>query len=323
MSIDLNEFIAGFACAQKSQRVRDTLEGSFAEAQRVMSPNGLKTYLDGATALCSSGKGEDVIISFLEEMPEVVREIGEDAVGETVYSVLKLSSQTSGAVLALLFASLPTAARRLGDIAVFKGYLNLIERMVGLAPRGLRPMLDHIDELLTKLTLGALRRWVMYGAETYRRDFNGQIAYFSLQSSDAMSVMQRERRGILFIDAQRKLQMYLRAFWNREFYLRPTSGDYESKDGYKPYIEKGAIFVPDAYDDYEGRAGMEVYRATGAHAAAHIVYTTAAIQADNLNQLQRLVVALFEDARVEERAIQDFPGLRQLWMSLHPLMDAH
>jgi len=60
--------------------------------------------------------------------------------------------------------------------------LNLIERMVGLAPRGLRPMLDHVDELLSKLTLGGLRRWVMYGAETYRRDFNGQIAYFSLQS---------------------------------------------------------------------------------------------------------------------------------------------
>lgn len=322
MSIDIQEFIAHLPCAQKSPRVRDALEGSFAEAQRVMSPNGLKTYLDGVTALCNSGKGEEVMISYLEEMPEVVREIGEDAVGETVYSVLKLSSQTSGMVLALLFASLPTAARRLGDIAVYKGYLNLIERMVALAPRGLRPMLDHIDELLTKLTLGGLRRWVMYGAETYRRDFNGQIAYFSLESSDAMSVMQRERRGILFIDAQRKLQMYLRAFWNREFYLRPTSGDYESKDGYKPYIEKGAVFVPDAYDDVEGKAGMEVYRAAGAHAAAHIVYTTAAIQADNLNQIQRMVVAVFEDARVEELAIREFPGLRQLWMSLHPVMEA-
>lgn len=336
MSIDLQEFIAGLPCAQKSHVLRDALEGGYSEAQRVMSPNGLKTYLDGVTALCNMGKGEDVIVSFLEEMPEVVREIGEEAVGESVYTVLKLSSQTSGAVLALLFASLPTAARRLGDIAVYKGYLNLIERMVALAPRGLRPMLDHVDELLSKLTLGGLRRWVMYGAETYKRDFKGQIAYFSLESSDAMSVMQRERRGILFIDAQRKLQMYLRAFWNREFYLRPTAGDYESKEGYKPYIEKGAIFVPDAYDDYssdfpssqatkgkgEGAAGMEVYRAAAAHAASHIVYTAAAIQADNLNPIQRLVVSVFEDARIEELAIRDFPGLRQLWLSLHPMPDA-
>jgi len=323
MSIDLNEFIAGLPCAQKSHVVRDALEGSFQEAQRVMSPNGLKTYLDGVTALCNLGKGDDALVSYLEEMPEVAREIGEDAVGETVYTALKLSSQTSGAVLTLLFSSLPTAARRLGDIAVYKGYLNLIERMVALAPRGLRPMLDHVDELLSKLTLGGLRRWVLYGAETYRRDFKGQIAYFSLESSDAMSVLQRERRGILFIDAQRKLQMYLRAFWNRDFYLRPTSGDYESKEGYKPYIEKGAIFVPDAYDDFEGIAGMEVYRAAAAHAAAHIQYTTAAIQADNLNPIQRLVVSVFEDARVEELAIRDFPGLRQLWLSLHPAPDAN
>ena len=162
MSIDLNEFIAEFVCAQKSQRVRDTLEHSFTEAQRVMSPNGIRTYLDGASALCNSGKGDDVIVTFLEEMPEVVREIGEEAVGETVLVALKLSSQTSGSVIALLLASLPTAARRLGDIAVFKGYLNLIERMVSLAPRGLRPMLDHVDELLTKLTLGRQQAGTAY-----------------------------------------------------------------------------------------------------------------------------------------------------------------
>ncbi len=316
---DFDEFIAGLPCAQKSPILRDALEGSLVEAQRIMSPQGLKTFQDGVTALCNTGKGEELILAYLEDMPEVVREIGEEAVGETVYSVLKLASQTSGAVLALLVSSLPTAARRLGDIALYKGYLGLIERLVALAPRGLRPMLEHIDELLAKLTLGGLRRWAMYGAETYKRDFQGQIAYFALQSTDALSVLQRERRGTLFIDAQRKLQMYLRAFWNRAFYLRPTSGDYESKQGYKPYIEKGAIFLPDAYDPLDGIPGIEIYRAAAAHAAAHLCYTQAAIQADSLNTIQRLIVSVFEDARIETLAIRDFPGLRQLWQSLHPL----
>jgi len=318
MSIDIQVFISGLSCAKKSHIVRDALEGSIDEAQRVMSPNGIQTYLDGADALCNLGKGEDLLVSYLENMPEVAREIGEDAVGEIALVLLKLASQTSGPVLALMVSSMPMASKRLGDIAVFKGYLSLLERMVALAPRGLRPFLSHVEHLLTLLTLGGLRRWVMYGAETYRRDFAAQIAYFSLESADAQSMIQSQRRGVLFIDAQRKLQMYLRAFWNREFYLRPTSGDYENKEGYKPYIEKGAVFVPDAYDDVDGISGMEVYRAVAAHTAAHIMYTKAAIQADNLNMFQRICVALFEDARVEANAVARFPGLRNLWLSLMP-----
>lgn len=318
MSIDIQAFIAGLSCAQKSHIVRDALEGSIEEAQRVMSPNGIQTYLDGVDALCNLGKGEDLLVSYLENMPEVAREIGEDAVGEIVLVLLKLASQTSGPVLALMVSSMPMASKRLGDIAVFKGYLNLLERMVALAPRGLRPFLANVDHLLTLLTLGGLRRWVMYGAETYRRDFTAQIGYFSLESADAHSMIQSQRRGVLFIDAQRKLQMYLRAFWNREFYLRPTSGDYENKEGYKPYIEKGAVFVPDAYDDVDGISGMEVYRAVAAHTAAHIMYTKAAIQSDNLNMFQRICVAVFEDARVEANAVARFPGLKNLWLSLMP-----
>lgn len=318
MSFDIEVFIAEFSCAKKSHLVEDALRSVIDEAQRVMSPNGVRTYFDGAKALCDIGKGEELIISYLEEMPSVVREIGEEAVGETVLTLLKLASQTSGQVLALMVSSLPMAAERLGDISVFKGYLSLLERMVALAPRGLRPFLAHVDELLKKLTLGGLRRWVMYGAETYRRDFKAQIAYFSLESSDAQCMIQAQRRGVLLIDAQRKLQMYLRAFWNREFFLRPTSGDYESKDGYKPYIEKGAIFVPDAYDDYNGVGAVDVYRGVVAHTAAHIMYTSENIQADNLNMFQRICVAAFEDARVEAQAVSHFPGLKGLWLSLMP-----
>ncbi|MFX4673984.1 hypothetical protein ABTB51_20035, partial [Acinetobacter baumannii] len=80
---------------------------------------------------------------------------------------------------------------------LFRQYLNVLVIMLAQAPRGLRPMLENLDRLLSQLTLGGLRRWVMWGAQAYKADYEGQVRYFSLQSSDAMSVLQQERKGTL------------------------------------------------------------------------------------------------------------------------------
>ena len=211
----------------------------------------------------------------------------------------------------------------MSDFDLFKGYLRLLERMITLAPRGMRPMLNNIDLLTSRLTLGGLRRWMLYGAETFNRDFNAQIAYFELSSAESLKILEQERRGTLFIDNQRKLQFYLRAFYNRDFFLRPTSGDYDTKKGLKPYIEYGVMHIPDAYDDFQhssGRVipGIECYRAVCAHAAAHIIETKSSFKGDSLNPYQIACVSLIEDLRVELKTIKKFPGMKKLWIALHP-----
>ncbi len=196
-------------------------------------------------------------------------------------------------------------------------------------------MMENMDELLSKLTLGGLRRWALWGAQAHARDLDGQMAYFGLQTEPSRAVLQKERRGTLFVDNQRKLNFYLRALWGRAFFMRPTSGDYESRVGLKPYIEDFQIYLPDAFDAWRGISGIEVYRAAAAHCAAHLVYTVAPISAEQLTPAQMKFIELFEDARVENLAIRDFPGLRKLWLGimtaaltpqdepveLHPMMD--
>jgi len=290
-----------------------TLESNFQEAARIMSPAGLQDYLDGAKGLCELGRGHDVVISFLQEMPLVVKECGEDIIRDCLHSALKLSSMTSGQVIALLFSSLPTAARRLGDPELLRGYLTLIHQLSAKAARGLRPMLSHIDELLTKLTLSGLKRWANFGAEAYRRDLNNLQAYFNLETQDSLKVLQRERRGTLFIDTQRKLNFYLRALWGRDFFLRPTAADHE---GFKPYIEHHVLHLPDAVDPLGEISGLEVFRAMSAHMAAHINYTRTAISAEQLSPAQMFFIGLLEDARIEYLAIESFPGLKKLWKAL-------
>ena len=293
--------------------VRDVLHGTFQEAARVMSPTGLQDYMEGARGLCNLGRGKDLVISYLQEMPLVVKECGEDIITDCITAAMKLSSMTSGEVIALLFNSLPTASQRLGDAELLRGYLTLIHQLSSTASRGVRPMLNHIDELLSKLTLSGLRRWANFGAQAYRRDYTNLTSYFNLESQDSRAMLQKERRGTLFIDTQRKLNFYLRALWGRDFFLRPTGADYTD---FRPYIDAHIVHMPDAVDAIGEVAGLELYRATAAHMAAHICYTTSPISAEQLSPAQMFFIGFVEDARIEYKAAKDFPGLKTLWRSL-------
>jgi len=334
MSIDFSEYVACLK-TQPDHEHRQALESSYQEAARVMSPRGLEHYLTGMKAMCTLNKGEDLILTYVQEMPAVAKEVGEDVVPDVVGALMKLASHTSGTVISLVMANMPLAAARLGDAEVVRGYLNLLHLLAGKAPRGLRPMMENMDELLSKLTLGGLRRWALWGAQAHARDLDGQLAYFALKTESSRAVLQKERRGTLFVDNQRKLNFYLRALWARAFFMRPTSGDYETRLGLKPFVEDFQIHLPDAFDVYRGISGVELYRAAAAHCAAHMVYTTAPISAEQLTPAQMKLIELFEDARVEHLAVRDFPGLRKLWLQfftapmgpnddyveLHPMME--
>lgn len=315
MSINLKDYEEQMK--DVAPEVRSVLESTFQDATRVMSPAGLQTYMEGGKALCGLGRGKDLVISYLEVMPVVVKECGEDIVQDCINAALRLSSMTSGEVIALLFNSLPTAARRLGDAELLRGYLTLIHQISSTAARGLRPMLQHIDELLSKLTLSGLRRWANFGTQAYRRDYNNLVAYFNLESQDSRAVLQKERRGVLFIDTQRKLNFYLRALWGRDFFLRPTGADYTD---FRPYIEHLIFHMPDAVDDIgeddNKIPGLELYRATAAHMAAHLCYSSSAISAEQLSPAQMYFIGFMEDARVEYKATNAFPGLKKLWWAL-------
>jgi nitric oxide reductase NorD protein len=295
----------------------EILQSSWYEAVRVFGPQGLENYVQGARSLKSLGRGSELVITFIESAPSIAKEIGEDSVVDLLDTVMALASKTSGAVLQAVIASAPTAAKRLGDAALFSAYLQLLNTLLNQVPRGLRPMLENLETLLGQLTLGGLRRWATWGAHAHKTNFEEQISYFGLKSKESLAMLQKERKGTLFIDVQRRINMYLRALWARDFFMRPTSGDFESREGYKPFIEDYFLHLPDAFDDYEGISGLEMYRATAAHCAAHLVYTAVPISAETLSPLQMAVISVIEDARVETLSIKAFPGLKKVWAKLH------
>lgn len=283
--------------------LRQRIEQRWTEATKVFSAHGLDRYVGGAVA------------------PQVAREVGEDAVAELASAALRLASKTSGAVIERVLSTAPTAARRLADAALFLQYLQFLGTLAAQAPRGLRPMLGRLDTLLGQFSLGGLRRWAHWGVQAHRTQPEELTAYFDLQSRESLAMLQQERKGTLLVDVQRRIQMYLRALWGRDFYLRPTAADFEQREGARPFIEDGIIHLPDAYDAVEGPAGTvaaaELYRAAAAHAAAHLVFTRQSSSAEGLTPWQMALIGVVEDARVEALALARFPGLRPLWARLH------
>ena len=301
------------------QEAVQVLHASWGEATKAFSSRGLDNYLKAASAINQLGRGAGLVIAWLEEAPQVSREIGEEVIVDLAQTAMSLTSKTSGSVIELILGTSATAARRLGDAQLFLDYLQFIDTLVSKAPRGVRPMLDKLDVLFGQLTLGGLRRWALWGAHAHRTNYEEQFNYFSLNSKESLAMLQKERKGTLFVDVQRRINIYLRALWGCDFFLRPTSGDFETRVGYQPYIEGYLMHLPDAYDDFEGIAGLELYRAAAAHSAAHIAETRTPISAESLNPLQMAVIAVIEDARVETLSIRRMPGLRPLWAKFHTI----
>ncbi len=320
MSINLEDYAE--LLEELSPDSQEILRSNWVEATKVFSPRGLDNFLKGAVAIRGLGRGSGLVIAWLENAPQVAKEIGEDVVADLATTALGLASKTSGVVIEMMLATAPTAAKRLGDATLFSKYLQFLNTLLAQAPRGVRPMLEKLDTLFGQLTLGGLRRWALWGAHAHRTDYEEQIRYFGLETKESLAVLQKERKGTLFVDVQRRINMYLRALWARDFFMKPTSGDFETREGYKPYVEDYFIHLPDAFDAFtagqgEPVSGVEMYRAAAAHAAAHIVYTRDPISAESLNNWQMAVISVIEDARVETLAIRKFPGLKQLWARLH------
>jgi nitric oxide reductase NorD protein len=319
MSAQLNEHAEWID--QLEPESRTLLESTWSDATKVFSARGLDNYVKGAAALRGLGRGVELVNAWIDGAPQVAKEIGEDVVGELATTALLLASKTSGSVIELVLATAPTAAKRLADSSLFMQYLQFLNTLVAQAPRGLRPMLGQLDTLFAQLTLGGLRRWATWGAQAHRTNYEEQVAYFGLESKESLAMLQKERKGTLLVDVQRRINMYLRALWGRDFFMKPTAGDFETRDGYKPFIEDYFIHLPDAYDAVEGNQGVidasQLYRAAAAHAAAHVVFTRQTISAESLNPWQMALIGLAEDARVEALAVAKFPGLRPLWADLH------
>lgn len=311
-------------------RVGEVFPACMQQALVRLTNEGIEAYIEQARFLGKMGRGAEPILIFLEAWPEIAKSIGEDSLQDIMLFIRKMWKSPNGKAIVPFLQSLPVTARRLPSRDQLSDYLSialdLMERTTGsvhgihqtFPSPGLPEMYKQIPVLLSQLSLTGLKNWADYGVRYYDDHPERQVEYFSLQSADSRAVMQRERHGTLLVDSDRKLSMYMRGLWQEEEMLIPYSSAFDELRKPMPYYDKLGIRLPDVYDDAQGVTGIDRYRAALAHIIAHRRWTQA-IFADNMSPSQRMAVEALEDSRVEYLAMREYPGLRPIFMALHPI----
>jgi len=299
------------------------------EASALLSEQGVEDYLEGASLVCMIGRGVEPVLSYLEDMPAIADHLGEPVLELVSQSVWKMSRTPNGNSIPLFLHTMGAVSRRLGDIPALSNYIDIIFEMMEATTKsihgrqatipspGLPKLLEKMPTLIGQLSLAGLKSWIDYGIQYYNNHPERQQDFFSLQSADSHAILQRERHGTLFYDHERKLNLYMQGLWQTDPQLVPYSLGFDQLRKPQPYFDQLGLRIPDVYDDINTVTGIDRYRATLAHMAAHQRWTRPII-ADNYSPFQRMAVEFIEDARVEHLAIQQYPGLRQLFIQLHP-----
>ena len=113
---------------------------------------------------------------------------------------------------------------------------------------------------------------------------------------------------------KRQLSHYLRALWGGDFRVRFVRGTpllrgaFDGREQVLPPLVGGAA---------------RLVRARASHGAAHARFSGERFDPGALKPVQRVLVSLFEDARVEALAIAHYPGLRAVWAPFHVASPSH
>jgi hypothetical protein len=315
-------------------QVREVFEDCMVEALAVLTRDGLSAYLDAAGTIGRLGRGVEPILVFMEEWPSVVQALGEEALPPVMKTIHVMQRSPNGKAIAPFLQTLAPVARRLHSLEQLQHYLDialdLMQRTTGsihghhttFPSPGLPHFFQQAPFLFAQLSMAGVRNWVEYGIRNYSKHPERQEEYFALKSADSRAVMQRERHGVLFADVERRLDLYLRGLWRDSDQLVPYSTAFDELRKPIPYYDKLGMRVPDVFDSAHGVSGIDRYRAVLAHMVGHRRWTTP-IVADNYSPFQRMAIEFFEDCRVETLLMREYPGLRRIFLALHPLPGEH
>jgi nitric oxide reductase NorD protein len=310
-------------------QVDEIFEEAMAEALLVIDRPDLDAYLDAASFLGRLGRGVEPMLVFLEEWPSVVAAVGKEALTPILDFVKAMQKSPNGKAITPFLQTLAAVARRLQSVEQLQHYLDiardLMTRTTGsihghhttFPSPGLPVFFEQAPRVLDLLAVGGLKNWVDYGIRNYSHHPERQEEYFGLKLADSRAVLQRERRGTLFADVERPLDLYLRALWRDGDQLVPYSTAFDELRKPVPYYDKLGLRIPDVFEDDHGISGIDRYRAVLAHMVGHRRWSSPQI-ADNWSPFQRMAVEFFEDCRIETLLIREYPGLRRIFLALHP-----
>ncbi|WP_237479362.1 nitric oxide reductase activation protein NorD [Lichenibacterium dinghuense] len=155
-------------------------------------------------------------------------------------------------------------------------------------------------------------------------DRGARLSFFALRSPEARRVLDRLGGAVTLSRLGPQLKAYATALWGRPFPIKelPPAADMPAS-ARRAAVSSGIVLVPDVFRGVPRAAASDLYRATVAHATAHLALGAVPFDPGHLKPVQVALVGLVEDARVEALAMRRLPGLRALWAPFHTVEPSH
>jgi hypothetical protein len=280
------------------ESVQEVFSLNIEQATEKLSEKSLSEYYKGAEFLSKIGQGDKLSIAFLKTMPWAGEYFGDGSIKKIVdFAYNKICRTPNKPAVEGFLDSFIIVVEHINKDQLDE-YLDLIEYHLsettfsihGIhdthASPSLKAMLGNMRLLLEQLEFNGIYEWINYGLRYFRDHPERQEEYFSLSTADSKAVFQRQRKGLLFSDIERPINLFQRALWKTDFMYAPYSPDFEKLEHFHPYLEDDVIRLPDIYEELNGVNACRRYMALVAHLIAHHQFTTK-IVADNVSPQQR------------------------------------
>lgn len=288
-----------------------------ADARRVFTEDLAARWVRACRKLATAGYGDAVVDAYVRHSPRCARLVGPEAAFDLAKTVSTVAIKSGRQAAERLPAAAEYAAGRIKDEIRFRSWLGVIERFAALAPESVADVLERIETLMGKLNVSGLESWLLAGVRAAGGDSERRIRFFGFADPEAERWLNREAGGVAFMDVERRLKAYLTALWRLRVPIREPSLSLPETSRRRSGFDHGLIRMPPSFPGYRGQQAEELFRASLAHIGAHFMYSGDKFPVLSLKPIQVALVSLIEDARVEQLAMREFPGLRQVWLPFH------
>ncbi|MFZ2154860.1 MAG: VWA domain-containing protein [Bradyrhizobium sp.] len=307
-----------FADLVESGLVGDPRNGSIWRAlRRVFNAHQLADWRADLARLQASGLGPAGLEVYIRATGTLAEKRGPLAALALAPCILDVERHAGRAAAAALSEATAPALRHLGNERDFRDWLDAVAELAAQGPESVAPVLARSDGLLAELGAHGFRAWVLGGLRAGGGDPERRLALFSLSDPRAFDLFEQATGDIGFTDVERALKAYLIALFRQKPFIRAVAGTPGDTLQRRASFERQFVQVPARLRGVATSSVRKVYRAMLAHIGAHLVHSGPRFQVRGLKPMQVALVSLIEDARVEQLAMRELPGLFRLWAPFH------
>jgi len=277
----------------------------------------LEGWAAGVLELADVNAGPSCLTAFWEISRSQPTEQGIASLIVTAQTAANVCRHAGAQAAAATINSVTVARRMLGNGPALSRWWRAMDELALRAPESVEAAASRMGEILSAGNIHSFENFVAAGLKVAAGDRRKRLAFFTLQDELARRLIEHASAGIGFAETERQTKVFVTSLWGRTPLLRSIPGGTVQAPQRRAGIAGPLIRLPEIYRGVQGDAAYALYRAAAAHAQAHLVFGGARFPVGKLKPLQVALVTLIEDARIEQLAMRQLPGLRRLWSPYH------